>query len=44
MSQTINTGTFGLPGYRTFSIEELKEATNNFDTSTLMSEGSDGQV
>lgn len=33
-----------LPAYRSFSIEELKEATNNFDASNLMGEGSNGQV
>lgn len=33
-----------LPSYRTFALEELKEATNNFDTSTLMDETSNRQV
>lgn len=33
----------GLPAYRTFFMEELKEATNNFDESNLI-EGSHGQV
>lgn len=33
-----------LPAYRTFALEELKEATNNFDDSTLLGEDSDGQV
>jgi hypothetical protein len=37
-------GALGLPAYRTFSLEELEEATNNFDTSAFMGEGSQGQV
>lgn len=37
-------GAIGLPAYRTFSLEELEEATNNFDTATFMGEGSHGQV
>lgn len=36
-------GALGLPSYRTFSLDELEEATNNFDTSTFMGE-SHGQV
>ena len=37
-------GGLGLPSYRTFSLEELEEATNNFHSSTLIGEGSQGQV
>lgn len=33
-----------LPAYRTFPLEELKEATNNFDTSDFMGETPNGQV
>lgn len=44
ISQTIKLGALGLPPYRTFSLEELEEATNNFDTSTFMGEGSQGQM
>lgn len=44
ISQTIRLGALGLPAYRTFSLEELEEATNNFETSTFMGEGSHGQM
>ncbi|KAF4368595.1 hypothetical protein F8388_018719 [Cannabis sativa] len=44
ISHTMKSGTFGLPGYRTFSLEELEEATNNFDTSAFMGKGSNGQM
>lgn len=37
-------GTLGLPSYRSFSLEELEAATNNFETSAFMGEGSYGQV
>lgn len=37
-------GALGLPAYRTFSLEELEEATNNFDTSAFIGEGCQGQV
>lgn len=37
-------GALGLPAYRTFSLEEIEEATNNFDTAAFMGEGSQGQV
>lgn len=37
-------GTLGVPAYRAFSLEELEEATNSFDTSTFMGEGPHGQV
>ncbi|KAL2503190.1 putative inactive leucine-rich repeat receptor-like protein kinase [Forsythia ovata] len=37
-------GALGLPAYRTFSLEELEEATNNFDTSTFIGEGSHDQM
>lgn len=33
-----------LPAYRTFALEDLQEATHNFDDSTLLGEGSHGQV
>ncbi|KAH9728600.1 putative inactive leucine-rich repeat receptor-like protein kinase [Citrus sinensis] len=44
ISQTMKLGALGLPAYRTFSLEELEEATNNFDTSAFMGEGSQGQM
>ncbi|KAL6005179.1 hypothetical protein ACLOJK_005741 [Asimina triloba] len=37
-------GALGLPPYRLFSLEELEEATNNFQTSTFMGESSHGQM
>lgn len=43
ISQTMKLGT-SLPPYRTFTLDELKEATNNFDASTLITESVDGQV
>lgn len=33
-----------LPAYRTFALEELKEATNNFDGAALVADGSHCQV
>lgn len=44
ISQTMKLGALGLPAYRTFSLEELEEATGNFDTYTFMGEGSHGQM
>lgn len=44
VSQTMKLGALGLPPYRTFSLEELEDATSNFDTSTFMGEGSQGQM
>lgn len=43
ISQTMKLGA-SLPNYRTFSLEELKEATNNFDASNLLSEDSNSQM
>lgn len=34
----------GLPPYHVFTLEEIKDATNNFDTINLVGEGSQGQV
>ncbi|KAK6944199.1 Serine-threonine/tyrosine-protein kinase, catalytic domain [Dillenia turbinata] len=44
VSQTTKLGALGLPAYRTFSLEELEEATNNFDSATFIGEGSRGQM
>ncbi|CAB4261787.1 unnamed protein product [Prunus armeniaca] len=34
--------TLGLPPYRVFTLEEIDDATNNFDATNLMGEGSQG--
>ncbi|KAM7274046.1 hypothetical protein ACFE04_028710 [Oxalis oulophora] len=44
ISQTMKLGAVGIPAYRTFSLEELEEATNNFNTSSFMGEGYQGQM
>lgn len=44
ISQSMKLGALGLPAYRTFSLEELEEATSNFDTSSFIGEGSHGQM
>ncbi|KAG9452081.1 hypothetical protein H6P81_004985 [Aristolochia fimbriata] len=44
ISQSMKLGGLGLPAYRTFSLEELEEATSNFDTYSFMGEGSHGQM
>lgn len=44
ITQAMKIGALGLPPYRTFSLEELEEATNNFHASTFLGEGSRGQV
>ncbi|MQL74606.1 hypothetical protein Taro_006990 [Colocasia esculenta] len=44
ISQAMKLGALGLPSYRSFSLEELEAATNNFDTSAFMDEGCHGQM
>nr|VDC81299.1 unnamed protein product [Brassica rapa] len=44
ISQTMKLGALGLPSYRTFSLEELEYATNNFESAAFMGEGSQGQI
>ncbi|KAF3785553.1 putative inactive leucine-rich repeat receptor-like protein kinase [Nymphaea thermarum] len=44
ISHTMRLGPLGLPPYRIFTLEEIEEATDNFDKSNLMGEGSQGQI
>uniref|UniRef100_A0A2C9U7U1 Protein kinase domain-containing protein n=1 Tax=Manihot esculenta TaxID=3983 RepID=A0A2C9U7U1_MANES len=44
ISQAANLGTQGGPICRVFSLEDLMEATNNFDSSTFMGEGCNGKI
>ncbi|KAL9157372.1 hypothetical protein ABFS82_08G000900 [Erythranthe guttata] len=44
ISQAAKMGNQSAPPYRVFSIQELEEATKNFDHSTLLGEGSIGKV
>ncbi|CDP16547.1 unnamed protein product [Coffea canephora] len=44
ISETRKLGPLGLPPYRTFVLDELKEATNNFSALNLIGDGSHGQV
>nr|XP_009398994.1 PREDICTED: probable inactive leucine-rich repeat receptor-like protein kinase At3g03770 [Musa acuminata subsp. malaccensis] len=44
ISQTMKLGALGIPSYRSFSVEELEAATNNFELSSFMGEGSHGQI
>ncbi|KAL7120235.1 hypothetical protein ACP275_02G110400 [Erythranthe tilingii] len=44
ISETMKMGALGIPPYRTFVLDEIKEATNNFNHSNLIGEGSNGQV
>ncbi|KAF5730938.1 Leucine-rich repeat protein kinase family protein isoform 2 [Tripterygium wilfordii] len=44
ISQAAKLGTQGLPACRPFTLEELKEATNNFDNSAFIGEGSYGKL
>ncbi|XP_057727348.1 probable inactive leucine-rich repeat receptor-like protein kinase At3g03770 isoform X1 [Arachis stenosperma] len=43
ISETMKMGA-SFPAYRTFALDELKEATNNFDASSFVSEGPHGQI
>lgn len=42
--QTMRTAALGLPPYTIFTLEEIEEATNNFDSVNLVGEGSQTQV
>ncbi|KAH6794277.1 Leucine-rich repeat protein kinase family protein [Perilla frutescens var. hirtella] len=44
ISETMKLGALGLPPYRTFVPDELKEASDNFNELNLIGEGSYGQV
>ncbi|CAN6455992.1 unnamed protein product [Victoria cruziana] len=44
ISHTMRLGPLGLPSYRIFTLEEIEEATDNFDKLNLMGEGSEGQL
>ncbi|CAH9069103.1 unnamed protein product [Cuscuta epithymum] len=44
MTRAMNLGSPSVPSYRTFSLEELEVATNNFDTSSFIGESSNGQI
>ena len=44
VSEAAKFGTSSLPVCRSYTFEELKEATNNFDNSAFMGEGSYGKV
>ncbi|KAG6686268.1 hypothetical protein I3842_11G009200 [Carya illinoinensis] len=44
VSEAAKLGMEGLPECRSFTLEELKEATNNFDNSAFMGEGSCGKL
>lgn len=44
ISQTMRLGALGLPQYRPFALEELEEATHNFNPSLLMGENFHGKL
>lgn len=44
ISETRKLGLLGAPPYRTFVLDELREATNNFDISNLIGASSSGQI
>ncbi|XP_059669996.1 probable inactive leucine-rich repeat receptor-like protein kinase At3g03770 isoform X2 [Cornus florida] len=44
ISQAVKFGAQSAPAYRLFSLEELGDATNNFDQSTFLGEGSIGKL
>jgi hypothetical protein len=44
VTHTTRVATLGLPPYRVFTLDEIEDATDNFDQSNLIGEGSQGQV
>ncbi|WOG81977.1 hypothetical protein DCAR_0101136 [Daucus carota subsp. sativus] len=44
ITQAMKLGALGAPAYQAFSLKDIEDATNNFDTSTFVLEGSYSQV
>ena len=44
ITQAMKLGALSAPAYRAFSLKYIEDATNNFDTSTFVHEGSYSQV
>ncbi|WOK99461.1 putative inactive leucine-rich repeat receptor-like protein kinase [Canna indica] len=44
ISQTMKYGALGIPSYRSYSVEELEAATNNFEAASFMGQSSHGQM
>lgn len=42
--RTMRMVSLGLPPYNVFTLEEMEDATNNFDAANLVAEGTQGQV
>lgn len=42
--QTMRSAAIGLAPYRVFTLEEIEDATNNFDPSNLVDEGNQGRI
>ncbi|KAG8654075.1 probable LRR receptor-like serine/threonine-protein kinase At1g14390 [Manihot esculenta] len=42
--QTMRSAAIGLPPYRVFTLEEIEDATNNFDQNNFLGEESQGQL
>ncbi|KAL1821162.1 hypothetical protein ACET3Z_016031 [Daucus carota] len=43
-SRAMKLGALGVPAYRTYSLKELEDATNNFDTSAFINDGPYSQM
>ncbi|KAL8153139.1 hypothetical protein V2J09_010899 [Rumex salicifolius] len=44
ISQAAKAGSQGTPAYRVYSLEELEDATNGFNVSTFLGQGSTGKI
>lgn len=44
IAQAMKLGALGVPAYRNFSLKDIEDATNNYDTSNLLNEGSYSQM